>query len=69
MTAERRLTKKMRAAYLKSPLRCPWCRSGDIDSVSELKADSGEARQSARCSKCGRCWTEFYKLARIQEEI
>ena len=69
MTADRSLTKKMRAAYLKSPVRCPWCRSGEIESPSAPKADSGEARQSVMCYKCGKRWTDIYRLSGVQEEI
>ncbi|HCE42889.1 MAG TPA: hypothetical protein DET40_05025 [Lentisphaeria bacterium] len=69
MTERKSLTQKMRKSYLKSPLRCPWCRSGEIESPGALEADSGEARQPVMCCKCGKHWTDIYRLTGVQEEL
>ena len=69
MKINKGLTQKMKRAYLKSPVRCPWCRTGEIESPPDLKADSGEARQLVMCCKCGRRWTDIYRLSGVQEEI
>jgi len=59
----------MKAAYLKSPVRCPWCRSGDIEAVSHPHAIDGSATQSVMCYSCGKRWSDIYRLNDIQEEM
>ena len=69
MKINKGLTQKMKRAYLKSPQRCPWCGSGDIESPSSPAVDDGIATQPVKCSHCGKCWSDIYRLVNIREEL
>jgi predicted Zn-ribbon and HTH transcriptional regulator len=69
MKINRGLTRKMKSSYLNSPLRCPWCMSGDIESPSSPAVDDGIATQGVKCSRCGKCWSDIYRLVNIREDV
>ena len=69
MTENKKLSMKMRKSYLKSPLRCPWCRSGDIEAPASPEVDSGTATQLLKCNQCGKRWIDIYRLVNMREEL
>lgn len=69
MKINKGLTLKMKSSYLKSPLRCPWCRSGETEAVSRPLTEDGGATQTVMCCKCGRRWTDIYRLVNIREVV
>lgn len=65
MTTE--LTAEQHAAYLRTPLRCPFCGSCDI-TVGEMRLALRSINQSVHCGRCNRQWTETYVLTEISLE-
>ena len=64
-----KLTKQMEKEYIKKGgIRCPYCRSEDIQTVSSIEADDYGATQRVDCRNCKEEWTDIYKLVGIIEQ-
>jgi transposase-like protein len=61
------LTVEQRAAYLRNPLRCPFCGSSNIH-AGEMTPSLHDIYQSVLCERCNRQWTEMYVLTDIALE-
>jgi transcription elongation factor Elf1 len=61
------ITEKQKAAYLKNPNRCIFCKS------TELSVEGGEVNDKSYyeyvlCDKCGKSWTDIYTLTDLEVE-
>jgi len=53
--------------YVKSRgLRCPYCKSSDVEAPGSVDIDSGTATQEIRCNDCEAFWTDIYHLVGYQ---
>lgn len=53
--------------YVRSKgLRCPFCKSSDIEGTAGVDVDGGFAMQDMRCNNCERHWTDHYRLVGYQ---
>jgi len=53
----------LRAAYIKDPLKCPFCGSESIKFETDTLDISGEsAYQSIHCTACGGSWDDTYRF-------
>jgi len=60
------ITKEQREYYLKNHgISCPFCHSNELDS-DPIKYDL-DPSANIRCGKCGKEWTDIYKLVDIEE--
>ena len=65
------ITKAQRAYYLRHRgVRCPFCRSDNIGSISELEVlpDEDRVAQEITCNNCKRRWRDYYKLFEVEAE-
>ena len=59
------MTPEQKAAYLKSPYHCPYCKSRGI----ETGIYNGELqRQTIQCNDCGKEWYEWFKIIEITDK-
>jgi hypothetical protein len=42
---------------------CPYCQSEEIEGVSGVGMEAGEAWQTIRCLSCSKSWDDVYRLA------
>ena len=47
----------------KGGLVCPYCESEEIEGVSGVGIEAGEAWQKVKCLSCGESWHDVYRLA------
>jgi transposase-like protein len=57
------MDEKQKADYLKSPNRCPYCKSDKIVG-QEFKTES--FMQTIECPDCGKQWTDVYTLTDVE---
>lgn len=51
----------------KGAVYCPFCESDQIFVITELEGNGQDAWQDVKCAKCGRKWTDIYKIVDIKE--
>jgi transcription elongation factor Elf1 len=62
-----KLTNKQEEEYLKSPSKCPYCKSEDIE-AGAVDIDSGHAMQKVQCLNCEKQWRDHYELVAIEPD-
>jgi len=48
---------------------CPFCKSDEIESESQVQVDSTSAWQDVECKSCGRHWQDVYNLVGFDAKI
>lgn len=60
------MTVKARAAYIKNPFRCPYCRSPEIQSAGTEQTNT-YVRTKNECTACRRVWVEVFTITDVEE--
>lgn len=58
------ITKEIRDKYLKSPMHCPFCGGGNID-TDPIEASDDSTTQIVICLSCNMVWKDIYTLTNI----
>jgi transposase-like protein len=60
------MTKKQKTYYLKHDgLRCPYCKSSNIESGA-LRVGDSTLCADVKCSVCGRTWQDVYGIVDVE---
>lgn len=59
------MTKTQKKNYLKTPSKCPYCGSENLD-CGTMQVDGKDAWQSVECNDCHAQWRDVYKLADVE---
>lgn len=43
-------------------VRCPYCRSKEVEAKGDLEADGRDCWQDVRCAHCHKTWRDVYRL-------
>lgn len=63
-----KLSKAQKAAYIESPLHCPYCNSTQIE-AGDLEVNEKNPRevfQHVECLKCNETWKDVFVLAKVK---
>lgn len=45
---------------------CPYCKSTDITTITNLDFDEGGGTQEVGCNTCGSSWEDYFKLTGVE---
>lgn len=62
----KKLTDEQKEAYLKDNLKCPHCRSEQIEGGPTM-VEGNEAWQKMGCNECQKSWQDIYTLSDIED--